>query len=261
MATSKGRRAIEVKRSAPDSPPLPFPDASGEEGDGTKTLAELAYRRIRDLIIAGDLAPDEKLRIEYLRRALDIGASPLREALSRLSSHGIVEMEGQRGFRVAPVSLPALWDITETRLLLEGHALRRSIERGDDTWEASVVAAYHRLHRAEQRRQAAFGDQADAWESRDRDFHETLVAECGQPLLLRLRRSLCDQHERYRRLTLMRLPAERDLAHEHRAIMDAALARNADEACRLSDEHIMRTAMAIAAILAGQSPRSTPSTA
>ncbi|MDD3443993.1 MAG: GntR family transcriptional regulator [Zavarzinia sp.] len=211
MATSKGRRAIEVKRSAPDSPPLPFPDAPGEEGDGTKTLAELAYRRIRDLIIAGDLAPDEKLRIEYLRRALDIGASPLREALSRLSSHGIVEMEGQRGFRVASVSLPALWDITETRLLLE------AMPCGAPSSGATI-----------------------------RGRHRSSPPTIG-----------CTGRSSAAR----RLPAERDLAHEHRAIMDAALARNADEACRLSDEHIMRTAMAIAAILAGQSPRSTPSTA
>ncbi|MDD3446892.1 MAG: FCD domain-containing protein [Zavarzinia sp.] len=224
--------------------------AARDEGDADKTLTERAFRLIRDDIVAGRLAPGEKLRIDPLRKRYDIGASPLREALSRLSSDGMVETEGQRGFHVSPISLDALWDITETRLLLEGHALRRSIERGGDDWESAVVAAYHRLHRAEQRRRAAPEAGLDDWEDRNRDFHDALIGNCGQPWLLRLRRILYHQHERYRRLVLLKRPIPRDVEAEHKAIMDAALARDADTACRLSDAHILRTAEAIAEFVA-----------
>ena len=65
---------------------------------------EAAYRRLRDDIISGMLAPSEKLRIEHLRQRYGMGASALREALSRLVSDGLVECEAQRGYWVSPVS-------------------------------------------------------------------------------------------------------------------------------------------------------------
>jgi GntR family carbon starvation induced transcriptional regulator len=72
--------------------------------DARKTLSESAYDALRDDIIRGRLEPEEKLRIEELRQKYATGASPLREALNRLAGEGFVTTEGQRGFRVAPLS-------------------------------------------------------------------------------------------------------------------------------------------------------------
>ncbi|MFX5785409.1 GntR family transcriptional regulator, partial [Acinetobacter baumannii] len=74
-----------------------------------------------------------------------IGATAIREALSRLVSDGLVESEDQRGFAVASISREDLIDLTNTRMDVEGLALRRSIERGDVEWEVNIVSSFHRL--------------------------------------------------------------------------------------------------------------------
>ena len=98
--------------------------------------AGTAYAKIKADVTGGVFAPGQRLRIEDLRQAYGTGASPLREALSRLAAEGIVVSIGQRGFRVPPVSVEELRDITSMRILLETEALRQSIEHGDDEWEA-----------------------------------------------------------------------------------------------------------------------------
>jgi GntR family transcriptional regulator, carbon starvation induced regulator len=75
----------------------------------------------------------------------------LREALSLLIADALVVSQGQRGFRVAPVSLEDIADITNTRVMLECEALRQSIELGDDAWEGSLLSAFHRLSKAEEK--------------------------------------------------------------------------------------------------------------
>ena len=105
-----------------------------------RTLTDYVYGQLREDIIQGKLAPDSKLKIEHLRNAYDVGATPLREALSRLSSDGFVITEGQRGFRVTPISPEDLEDVTDLRITLELQALRKSLLSGGDDWESRVVA-------------------------------------------------------------------------------------------------------------------------
>jgi len=70
--------------------------------DGSAT--QRTYRTIRRMIVTGEVRPGEKLKIEGLRLRLDTGASPIREALSLLTSEHLVERIDQRGFRAAPTS-------------------------------------------------------------------------------------------------------------------------------------------------------------
>ena len=83
-------RSLEVRDFAVDQP------------EAYSTQIESAYWRLREDILRGALQPEAKLRIEQLRQSYGLGASPLREALSRLVSDGLVETEGQRGYWVAP---------------------------------------------------------------------------------------------------------------------------------------------------------------
>jgi GntR family carbon starvation induced transcriptional regulator len=208
-------------------------DTGGEE-----TLTARAYRLLREDILSGHLAPGLKLRIETLRNAYGIGASPLREALSRLVADGLVDNEERRGFRIPAVSLADLRDIADMRQLLECAALRQAIERGDETWEASVVAAFHRLTRIQDRLDASDPDVMSEWEEQHRLYHEALVTGAGSRWLKRLQRTLYDQFDRYRRLYLPRVSVPPNVQAEHQKILDATLARDADAACRELAEHI-----------------------
>ena len=141
-----------------------------------KTLVEGAYQRLRRDIIEGTHAPGDKLRVEHLKERYDVGAGTLREALLMLVTDALVVAQGQRGFRVAPISLADFEDITRTRVLLETEALRQSIAAGGEEWEAAIVAAFHRLSRAEQRLADHEQGISEEWEMRNRAFHEALIS-------------------------------------------------------------------------------------
>jgi GntR family carbon starvation induced transcriptional regulator len=217
-----------------------------EPNNNSKTLVESAYKRLRTDIIEGRLTPNAKLRIEELRGQYECGASPLREALNRLAGEGFVTVEGQRGFRVSPVSLADLKDLTRMRIMLECEALKESIEHGDDNWEANIVASFHRLVKAEDSRNQDFSE----WEQRNDEFHEALLAASTSPWLLKFRHTLYEQHKRYRLLAILALEESRDLLAEHTAIKDAAIAHDAKAACKATEHHIMATLQTDEAVLA-----------
>src|SRR4026209_1904040 len=121
-----------------------------------ETAGEKAYRRLRNDIIFGRLAPSQKLRLEALKDAYGISVSTLRELLNRLTSEGLVVAESARGFEVAPVSGGNFVKPTKLGLRLESLALQRSFVRGDMDWEGGVAAAPHK--RATRERRTLAGD-------------------------------------------------------------------------------------------------------
>lgn len=213
-----------------------------------KTSSERAYRLLREDIVSGGLAPGLKLKVEMLRNRYGLGAGPLREALSRLSSDRLVILEGQRGFEVAPMSIEDARDIGNVRRMLEAEALAISIENGDDEWEGDVVAAYHRLERVERRMEMGDRDFPE-WEARNRQFHHALVKACGSVWLMRLRAQMFDQHERYRRLSRVTSVGLRDISAEHKALLTAAIDRDVAGARVLIAQHIQRTTDTVIAAL------------
>ncbi|MCC4118800.1 FCD domain-containing protein, partial [Aromatoleum toluclasticum] len=195
-----------------------------------KTLVEAAYKRLRRDIIEGMHPPGEKLRVEHLKEQYDVGAGTLREALLLLVTDALVVGQGQRGFRVAPISLADFEDITRTRVLLETEALRQAIARGNEEWEAGLVGAFHRLSRAEQKLAEHDPGATEDWEKRNRAFHEALIAACPSRWIHHFQHILYQQSERYRRISLFRQPIPRDIHAEHQALVDATLARDATRA-------------------------------
>ena len=211
-----------------------------------KTLTDQAYRQLREDIIHGKLQPGEKLRIEHLKNSYGVGATPLREALYRLTADGFVNAQGQRGFRVAEMSPEELEDVTNLRVALEGMALQQSVENGDDDWESRVVAAFHHLTKAESQ------DEPDIqeWEERNREFHLALVSRCASPWLMRFYETLYDQHKRYRNIARIDRSSRRNVHDEHTAICDAALARDVESLLAANEVHIRRTAEVTGHVLA-----------
>lgn len=210
-----------------------------------KTLVEGAYQRLRRDIIEGVHPPGEKLRVEHLKDQYNVGAGTLREALLLLVTDALVVTQGQRGFRVAPISIADFEDITRTRVLLETEALRQSIAFGGEDWEAGVVAAFHRLSRAEERLADNDSSTTEEWEKRNRAFHEALIAASSSRWITHFQHILYQQSERYRRISLFRQPIERDVHAEHQALFDATMARDSTRATSILTEHILRTLDAI----------------
>jgi DNA-binding GntR family transcriptional regulator len=204
----------------------------------SKTLTDQAYKQLREDIIHGKLDPGGKLRIEHLKKTYGVGATPLREALYRLSSDGFVDVQGQRGFRVAEMSPKELDEVTDLRVVLEGMALKESIEHSDDEWESRVVAAFHHLTKAENQ------DEPDIqeWEARNKEFHQALISCCRSPWLMRFYGILYDQHKRYRNIARIDRSNRRDVHKEHTAICDAALAKDMKAVLKANEDHIRRTA-------------------
>jgi DNA-binding GntR family transcriptional regulator len=208
----------------------------------SRTLTEQAYAMVRRDILSGNLQPGTKLQAESLKTRYGVGGSTLREALTRLTAEALVTFEGQRGFRVAATSREDFADLCDIRKMVEIEALRRSILAGDDDWEARVVAAFHRLAKIEMQLPDNLGTLYDEWEERNRSFHKALISACRSRWLLRLHDLLFQQAERYRRITFTSgTTIPRNVHQEHRAIMEAAIARDVDAACGLAASHILKT--------------------
>lgn len=207
------------------------------------TLTEALHERIRQDIILGALPPAAKLKLEHLSKAYGVSVNTLRETLSRLAADGLVVAEGQRGFAVLPVSNEDLRDITQMRQLLECRALRMSIEQGNLDWEARVVAAYHKLQKVEVLVEEKPDEYGESWERYNQDFHSALISNCHSRWLKFYYQAMYDHSRRYRMISLKARPFPRSQsAAEHKAILEAALARDADRAVKILEAHILKGA-------------------
>lgn len=204
-----------------------------------ETRAGDVLLRIRDDILTCRLTPGEKLRFEALKDRYEVSFSTLREALSRLTEEGLVLSEGQRGFSVAPVSVSDLHDLTNARVLLDRELMRLSMQYGDDSWEAGILAGYHRMERLEQRLGETYYLDEE-WSVLHSRFHMALVSASGSPLLLEMRQKLFDRAHRYRRMSSQFRSHWRPKDAEHKAIRDAVLDRS-PEALDLIERHIRET--------------------
>jgi GntR family transcriptional regulator, carbon starvation induced regulator len=219
-----------------------------QAAEQSPTLAGEVFARLRADIVSSRLPPGAKLRLEDLRKAYGVGFSPLREALSRLSENRLVVAIGQRGFRVPEVSAKEIIDVAMVRKEVEGFALRLAIRHGDELWEARVNAASDGFALLQH---SAKNTAEDVWETRHREFHSALIAACQSPWLMHVHGLLTDQFDRYRRLSARsRLPnTPRWLIHKE--IAQAAIARKADKAVKLLEDHITEaTRLIVAGLLA-----------
>lgn len=224
-------------------------DVSAPAGSeiGARTLASAIYARLRADIVSCRLQPGEKLMIGPLRSRFDVSTASVREALSRLVADGLVVASDQRGFRVSPLSLADLNDVTNTRIELECLALRRSIELGDQAWENGLRQAWDELRVAPRMAPDDSSRHTETWPVLHGRFHTALVNACGLDWLLRFRAILYEQSERYRRLGLTVTHNTRDTDNEHQRLFEATIGRDADAATHELTAHFKRTADAIAA--------------
>lgn len=199
------------------------------------------YPHLKADIIQGVYAPREKLLMSQLKARYRAGVGPLREALTRLIGERLVTAISQRGYRVAAMSVEELEAIYDARSQLEGLLIRLAIQRGDDDWEAGVLARAHTLAKITEVQDGE--EMLERWDTRHQALHDAMVAGCGCLPLLQSRAALFDQAQRYRHLWLRQtvfspqaLAAKRQ---EHQTLLEAIMARDADTASQLMREHLM----------------------
>ena len=194
------------------------------------SLTQDAYQRLRADLLSCRLKPGERLRINDLCKQLSVSLGAVREALSRLTSEGLVSAEPQLGFTVAPISAVDLKDLTVVRTEIEGLCLRQSIANGDLAWESRIVAAYHRLSRTPHYAPDDPKRLNESYASAHAEFHQELVSACRSIWLHRMRNILFAQAARYVALSVPLARKERDRNKEHRELMDAVIGRDGAQA-------------------------------
>lgn len=205
------------------------------------TLAERAALRLQRDILGGDLAPGDRLGIVELARQYGMGTTPVREGLSRLLSQGLIVATGRRGFRVAEISQSDLADLTALRAVIEIEGARLSFEKGDDTWEAEILATLHRLRNYIRRAGIAALEGNPDYDALHKAFHIALIGGCGSPRLLETASSLYDQAYRYRRLMMRKLVDPDALILHHEELAEVALQRDLPRAAVLIRAHLETT--------------------
>jgi GntR family transcriptional regulator, carbon starvation induced regulator len=216
------------------------------------TLTEQIENIVRTDIIEGRLKPGQRLIASELSLRYSVSATPLREALQRLASQNLVEIDPHLGAAVAPISAADLQDTYWIRELLESLAVRRSVARGDDAWEAELRTSFVAFEAA------VGGDHNDVerWSGAHRAFHAALMSACGSPWLLKLLNVITDHSERYRMLSVK--TGFREPIAEHSAIFAAAMARNEERAVRTLQQHLDRTVEVIEESLSHDNLNASP---
>jgi GntR family transcriptional regulator, carbon starvation induced regulator len=223
--------------------------------DGHLPTGEHAYRQVRSAIVRCVYGPGDRLRVEELSTRFGVSSSPVREALHRLTVEGLVIALDQRGFRVAPITIEGIRDLTRLRLLVESETLADAVRTGDDAWEATLVGAAHQLSKIEGTLPAGPSGLDDRWAASHRSFHLALYAGCSSPLLVQHSRSLFDLADRYRRYSARTRVAPRAKRTEHRHILEAVLERDVDLSLALLRRHIQATEHnVVEALTAGADP-------
>jgi GntR family transcriptional regulator, carbon starvation induced regulator len=226
---------------------MPSEVRSDDTMPATKTMSTALVARIRASIMRGDLIPGAKLNLDRLRESFGVSLSPLREALCRLESDGLVTVVDQRGYRVTSVSDENLAEVTQLRVKLECWALKEAMAHGDVAWEGRVLAVLHTLSRCKGGSRSAV--EQEEWEAAHRAFHSELISACGMPLLRQFCATLHDQSDRYRRIFLKKNPPDRDVPAEHAAIAQLVIERRSRQAIEMLREHIERTGRNVQAAL------------
>lgn len=212
----------------------------GQENSRHDGLAgDAVYKKLREAVLDGGLEPGRVASQNDLIELFGVTRSPLREALRRLQDEGLISSEPNRRVRVAPLTIEDLEQLYVMRLCLEGGAVRVTVPRltADDFGEAEgLMATMDHFARR---------DDWSRLRAPHRSFHMLLVSGAG-PQAAALMGQLFDRTERYRHAYWNSVPSYWDAGRkQHRTILDAAQAGDAEATARALAAHYLTTAEAV----------------
>jgi DNA-binding GntR family transcriptional regulator len=216
---------------------------SAAEASPLATKADLAYGRVRELILTGELEPGSVINQATLARTIGISTTPLREALRRLKQQGLVELDAHRDARVAPLDAEEARDLLELRLSLDPLAASLAAERRTSQDVARMRAALAGL-------ETLPTDPTPQQLAAHRHFHSAIYLASHNARLVRTLDDLWDAADRYRRhgLQTERTDEEREeKAREHRLLFEAVVEGDGETAADVMRTHIRTSTGARAA--------------
>jgi DNA-binding GntR family transcriptional regulator len=211
--------------------------ANGEprRGDGVfdhRTLWQRVHDHLRDEIISGSLTPGTELHEVTLAASFGVSRGPIREALGRLATEGLVTIRPRRGAVVRALSSDEFIEAYQVREALEMMAVRLAVPKLTE----EDLDAMERL--VEDMARLADAGDVQRFFAANAEFHQHFFAASGNGMLAGLYRQIRGQIDRHRLRSLeLRGELSRSVA-EHRAILSAARARDVERAVILASEHI-----------------------
>jgi DNA-binding GntR family transcriptional regulator len=188
--------------------------------------ADAAYAAIRSRILNGNLVASETLNQEQLAGELGVSTTPLREALRRLESEGLVLVQPHRDVVVAPLDVDEMVSLYEVREVLDSLAAGLAAEHHDERDRNEMEAASRQLRDPRI-------DPVDA----NRTFHAAIYRASHNEVLIGLLDRLWDKSDRYRR-AISGIARDSDTVQSHVDLLRTVLDGDADRAYQLMREHI-----------------------
>jgi DNA-binding GntR family transcriptional regulator len=209
---------------------------------GSRDSTAVIHNEVRAAILKGEIEPQSWISQVQLARRFGVSRGPVREALRLLEHEGLVEAEINRRVRVAALSVEDLEHLYGLRIVNESLGIRLSVPQFE-------AADLDRLNSLLERVDPVPDQDLDAWERPHREFHQALVGRAGGRIL-RLVDQLYDHSERYRRVYITGDPQSWSTgAAEHRAIVEACVQGEANQAAALLARHLSRTALTVLALI------------
>jgi DNA-binding GntR family transcriptional regulator len=205
-----------------------------EPADLFETKSDYAYRQVRDRILSGELQPGAVIQQRDLASKIGISTTPLREALRRLKSEGLVELDAHRDAHIAPLRVEEARDLLELRKSLDPLAAELAAQRRTNADIQAIRTALAGLQPLPS--QPAIGQLVA-----HRNFHAAIYRASHNDLLISALEGLWDKADRYRRLALQtdRGQAARDQkADEHQMLVDFIAAGDSEAAGNIMRAHI-----------------------
>lgn len=198
---------------------------------GGTPLADEAYRRISEAMLAGDLPPGSRLVMDALAERLEISRTPVRDALGRLEREGLVEPTGRKGYTVRAIADTDLAHLYDSRVAVEAHSARRVTELG----EPAIRAVEEAIEAASKN---GASTAAEAY-SQNRMIHRSVVESAANPMLVELFESIWDRAKALQIFEQFHTFAENanDILSDHYELTDA-MRMGPDHAYNVMRRHI-----------------------
>jgi DNA-binding GntR family transcriptional regulator len=205
----------------------------GADTATTRLVAERAYVELRDRIVTLRLAPGTVLREDELMREMEIGRTPLREAVKRLALENLVAVQPRRGTSVTDVEASDIVNITEVRAVLEGYAAELAALRMNGDARAAAEALIDELEEVTRPHE-------QEWLMRfDERIHHFIWEASGNPYLVQTLERYFTHSLRIWYLVLDRVPGLGHAVHDQMHLLEALLERDGARARRIMREHVL----------------------
>jgi DNA-binding GntR family transcriptional regulator len=219
------------------------------------TTATRVCGRMRAAILCGELIPGQKLGIDAMRKRFDAGATPLREALNRLSAEGLVVFHDLRGFYVVDLDEESLAELFRTRTKFFAFVIGEAVAHGDSVWEEEVLVAFHRLAKTPWSMSRDYFDLNPDFINRLHELYRAVFSGCGSRWLVDFGLRLLHESDRFFWLVMKSKFESNEPQPMLRSIVEAIVAHDADRAVRLAttlQEHVAATIIGARKAIAGQ---------